>query len=271
MNLRSSTINLLVLQKSHMLKETRHQKIQEIVNKNGAVKVNELAEILSVSTMTIRRDLLSMLNQGLIDRTYGGAVLAKEHNLLQAPILLRLQDQMEEKKAIARAVAQTIKRGETIYIAAGTTTYWLAKAIANQTDLTVVTNSLPVANLLVASESIDVFMVGGFLKRKEFSLVGHFAERMVHDFRVDKVIIGCGGISPEFGFTNDYPDDMMMDRAYLSISKNIIVVADHTKIGRVSKSFTGPITAAKAIVTSSLASLETVEQIRQLGVEVILV
>jgi|SRR5215208_4524065 len=254
-----------------MFKETRLQKIQEIVNKNGAVKVSELAEMLSVSTMTIRRDLLSMLDKGLIDRTYGGAVLAKERNLLQTPILLRLKDQVEEKKAIARAVAQMIKRGETIYIAAGTTTYWLAKAIANHTNLTVVTNSLPVANLLITSESIEVIMVGGFLKRKEFSLVGHFAERMVHDLRVDKVIIGCGGVSPEFGLTNEYPDDMMMDRAYMSISKNVIAVADHTKIGRVSKSYTGSVTAVQTIVTSSLASLETVEQIRRQGVEVILV
>jgi DeoR/GlpR family transcriptional regulator of sugar metabolism len=254
-----------------MFKETRAQKIQEIVNKNGAVKVNELAEMLSVSTMTIRRDLLSMLDKGLIDRTYGGAVLAKENNLLQTPILLRLQDQAAEKKAIAQAVAKTIKRGETIYIAAGTTTYWLAKAVANQTNLTVVTNSLPVATLLITSEGIDVIMVGGILRRKEYSLVGHFAERMVHDLRVDKVIIGCGGVSPEFGLTNEYPDDMMMDRAYVSISKNIIVLVDHTKVGRVAKSYTGPVTSVQTIVTSNLASPEIVEQLRRQGVEVILV
>src|SRR5271157_597659 len=173
--------------KTNMFKESRLQKIKELVNKNGTVKVNELAEMLSVSTMTIRRDLLSMLDMGLIDRTYGGAVQTKQNNLLQSPILLRLPDQAEEKKAIARAVAQMIKRGETIYIAAGTTTYWLAKAIANQTDLTVVTNSIPIANLLIPSECIDLIVVGGFLRRKEFSLVGHFAERMVHDLRMDKV------------------------------------------------------------------------------------
>jgi DeoR/GlpR family transcriptional regulator of sugar metabolism len=254
-----------------MFKESRFQKIQEIVNKNGAVKVNELAEMLSVSAMTIRRDLQSMLDKGLIDRTYGGAVLAKQHNLLQTPILLRIQDQAEEKKAIARAVAQMIRRGETIYIAAGTTTYWLAKAIANRTDLTVVTNSLPIANLLIPSENIDLILVGGFLRRKALSLVGHFAESMVHDLRMDKVIIGCGGISPELGITNEYPEEMMMDRAYMSISDNVILVADHTKIGRVTTSYTGPATAVRTIVTSSVASHETVEQLRSQGIEVILV
>jgi DeoR/GlpR family transcriptional regulator of sugar metabolism len=186
-------------------------------------------------------------------------------------VLLRLQEQEEEKRAIAHAVAQMIKHGETIYIAAGTTTYWLAKAIANRRDLTVVTNSLPVANLLIASEYIEVIVVGGFLRRKEYSLVGHFAENMVHDLRMDKVIIGCGGIHPEYGLTNDYPEEMMMDRAYMSTSNNVIVVADHTKIGRVTTSRTAPVTAVRTIVTSTLASLEVVELIRHQGVKVILV
>jgi len=254
-----------------MFRETRIQKIHEIVNKKGAVRVNELAEMLSVSTMTIRRDLLSMMDKGLIDRTYGGAVLAKEQNLLQAPILMRMRDQAEEKKAIAQAVAKTIKHGETIYIAAGTTMYWVAKAIANRSNLTVVTNSLPVANLLITSEGIDVIIVGGFLRRKDFSLIGHLAERIVHDLRVDKVIVGCGGVSPEFGLTNEYMEDMMMDRTYMSISKNIIVVVDHTKLGRVAKSYTCPVTSVQTIVTSNLASPEIVKQLRRQGVEVLLV
>jgi DeoR/GlpR family transcriptional regulator of sugar metabolism len=254
-----------------MFKESRWQKIQEIVNKDGTVKVNELAEMLNVSTMTIRRDLQGMLDKGLIERTYGGAVLAKERNLLQTPLLLRLQNQVEEKRVIARTVAQMIKHGETIYIAAGTTTYWVAKALTHRSGLTVVTNSLPVANLLIPSESIEVIVVGGFLRRKEYSLVGHFAENMVRDLRMDKVIIGCGGVHPEFGITNEYPEEMMMDRAYMSISDNVIVVADHTKIGRVTTSYTRPVTAVHTIVTSNLASMEMIEQFRHQGVEIVLV
>ena len=252
-----------------MLKELRWQQIQEIINKDGIVRVNELAELFGVSNMTIRRDLQSMYDNGLIERTYGGAVIAREQNILRTPVLLRLQENVEEKKAIAQAVAQMIKRGETIYIAAGTTTYWLAKAIANRRDLTVVTNSLPVANLLIPSEDIKVIVVGGFLRRKEYSLVGHFAENMVHDLHMDKVIIGCGGVHPEYGLTNDYPEEMMMDRAYMSTSNNVIVVADHTKIGRVTTSRTAPVTAVQAIVTSNLASMNIVELIRNQGVEVI--
>ncbi len=254
-----------------MFKEERWQKIQDIIANDGKVEVSELAAKFGVSPMTIRRDLQAMTQKGLIERTHGGAVLTKTRNLLQLPVLIRLVEYVDEKRAIGRAVAQMIKRGEKIYIAAGTTTYWVAKAIANRSDLTVVTNSLPVANLLCASKDMEVIVVGGFLRRNEFSLVGHFAEAMVHDLRLDKVIVGIGGVHPEYGLTNDYPQEMMMDRSYLSVSDNIIVVADHTKIGRVTTSRTADVTAARTIVTSRLAPPDIVECIRQRGVEVILV
>jgi DeoR/GlpR family transcriptional regulator of sugar metabolism len=254
-----------------MYKEIRWQKIQEIIKNHGKVEVNELASELEVSEMTIRRDLTALMQQGLIERTHGGAVLANERNLLQSPILLRLNEQNEEKRAIAGAVAKMITHNEKIYIAAGTTTYWVAKAIMNRSDLTVVTNSLPVANLLALSKDMEVIVVGGYLRRNEYSFVGSFAENMVHDLRLDKVIMGVGGIHPEYGLTNAYPEEMMMDRSYLNMSNNIIVVADHTKFGRVATSRTAEITAAHQIVTTHLTPLDIIESIRKQGVEVILV
>lgn len=254
-----------------MYKEIRWQKIQELIQINGKADVSELAGVFKVSEMTIRRDLRAIMQKGLIERTHGGAVITKERNLLQSPILLRLFDQNEEKRAIAAAVAKMIKSNEKIYIAAGTTTYWVAKAIANRSDLTVVTNSLPVANLLALSKDMEVILVGGFLRRNEYSFVGPFAENMVRDLRLDKVIMGVGGVHPDYGLTNAYPQEMMMDRAYLSMSDDIIVVADHTKIGRVATSRTADLTVTNQIVTSHLAPLDIVERIRQQGVEVILV
>ncbi len=254
-----------------MYKEIRWQKIQDLLNSDGKVDVRELAELFSVSEMTIRRDLMTLDQKGLIERTHGGAVTARERNLIQSPILVRISERLVEKKAIARATALLINRGEKIYIAAGTTAYWVAREIANHTDLTVVTNSLPVANMLALSKDMEVIIVGGFLRRNEYSMVGHFAENMLKDLRLDKVITGTGGIHPEYGLTNDYPQEMMMDRAYLSISDNIIVVADHTKIGRVTTSRTADLSEVQTIVTSRLASIEIVNSIRQCGVEVILV
>ncbi len=183
---------------------------------------------------------------------------------------MRITENLEEKQSIARATAQLIRHGEKIYIAAGTTAYWVARAIVNRTDLTVVTNSLPVANLLAPSKDMEVIILGGFLRRNEYSMVGHFAEAMIKDLRLDKVITGSGGIHPEYGLTNEYPQEMMMDRAYLNISDNIIVVADHTKIGRVTTSRTADLSEIRTVVTSHLAPIEIVNCIRQRGVEVIL-
>jgi len=254
-----------------MIKEIRWQKIQKILTTDGKVDVSELSEMFAVSEMTIRRDLTAMGQKGLIERTHGGAVLAREHNLLQAPILMRITEHLEEKQSIARAAAQLIKHGEKIYIAAGTTAYWVARAIANRTGLTVLTNSLPVANLLALSKDMEVIIVGGFLHRNEYSMVGHFAVDMVKDLRLDKVITGTGGIHPDYGLTNEYPQEMMMDRSYFNISDNIIVVADHTKIGRVTTCRTADVSKIRTLVTSRLASVEIVNWIRQRGVEVILV
>ncbi len=254
-----------------MFKEERWQKIQDMIAQDGTVEVSELVGVFHVSAMTIRRDLQAMTQKGLLERTHGGAVLSQARNLLSPPIMVRLFERVEEKKAIGRAAAQLIKPGEKIYIAAGTTTYWVARAIVDRGDLTVVTNSLPVANLLCTSKDLEVIVIGGFLRRNEFSMVGHFAEGMVRDLRLDKVIVGVGGIHPDHGITNDYPQEMMMDRSYLSVSDNIIIVADHTKIGRVTTSRTAEVSAARTLITSRLAPPDIVDCIRQRGVEVILV
>jgi DeoR/GlpR family transcriptional regulator of sugar metabolism len=253
-----------------LFKESRFEKIQEIIRNDGEAKVDKLAEIFGVSEMTIRRDLNSMVQKGLIERTHGGAVVTKERNLLPSPILVRLYENVEEKRAIARTAAQMIKRNEKIYLAAGTTTFWVAKEISDRIDLTVVTNSLPIANLLSPSKDLEVIVVGGFLRRNEYSLIGHFAESMLRDLHLDKVIMGVGGIHPDYGLTNEYIQEVMMDRTYMKVSDNIIVVADHTKIGRVGPSRTADLTAARTVITSHMAPQDMVERIRQRGIEVFL-
>ncbi len=254
-----------------IFKEERWQKIRDIMESEGKVSVSELAEMFGVSSMTIRRDLETISQRGLIERTHGGALLSKDYNLLQAPIMIRLFENVEEKKAIGRATAQLIKRGDKIYIMAGSTTYWVAKAIANRADLTVFTNSLPIANVLCASKDLDVIIVGGLLSHNDYSIVGQHAETMINDLRLDKVIMGTGGIHPVYGITNEYSLKTLTDHTNLSLSDNIIIVADHTKVGRVSTSRTADVSAIRTLVTSRLAPPEIIHGIRQCGVEVILV
>ena len=253
-----------------IFKEERWQKIRDMMENDGKVSVSALAEIFGVSAMTIRWDLETIAQRGLIERTHGGALLSKDYNTLQTPIMIRLAENTEEKKAIGRAAAQLIKRGDKIYITAGTTTYWVAKAIANRADLTVFTNSLPIANVLGPARDLDVVIIGGMLRHNDYSIVGRSAESMISDLRLDKVIVGTGGIHPEYGVTNEYSLEMMMDHTNLALSDNIIIVADHTKIGRVTTSRTADVRSIRTLVTSRLASPELIEAIRKQGVEVIL-
>ena len=254
-----------------IFKEERWQKIRDIMEKDGKVSVSELAKFFGVSAMTIRRDLETIAQRGLIERTHGGALLTKDFNLLQTPIMIRLAENIEEKKAIGRATAQLIKRGDKIYITAGTTTYWVAKAIANRADITVFTNSLPIANVLGPSRDLEVIIVGGMLRHNDYSIVGRTAESMISDLRLDKVIVGTGGIHPDYGVTNEYSLEMMLGHTNLALSDNIIMVADHTKIGRVATSRTNDVSSIRTLVTSRLAPPEIVAGIRKRGVEVILV
>jgi DeoR family transcriptional regulator of aga operon len=184
-------------------------------------------------------------------------------------MLDRINILQEEKRQIANAVVKMIGKGEKVYLSSGSTAYWVAKALLDRDDLTLVINSLVIANLLAQNDNMEVIVVGGFLRRSELSLVGHFAQNIIKDIRVDKVIMGIRGIHPEHGLTSDNLQELMTDRTILSMSENIIIVADHTKFGMIAASKTAPVTAAKMIVTSRKAPFEMVKTIREKGVQII--
>ncbi|NMC46622.1 MAG: DeoR/GlpR transcriptional regulator [Chloroflexi bacterium] len=254
-----------------MFKERRQVKIQEYLDKHQEVDVNDLASKFDVSVVTIRRDLNEMENKGLIRRTHGGAVNSDE--LMPSSfrkLLTRVNMQRVEKQLIGEYIASLIKPGETIYIGAGTTAYWVAKYVIGIKNLTIVTNSLPLANLIAQIESINLVMVGGSLRHKEFTFIGQFAEMTLKGLHFNRVIVGMSGIHPDFGFTSDYPQELMIDRVFYSVTENVIVAADHTKIGHIATYKTADIESVKTIVTTKKASAEMVKKIEQKGVEVIL-
>ena len=192
------------------------------------------------------------------------------HPLQPHAFMLKTSKESEEKQLVGRAAANLVGPGEKVYLSAGTTAYWVAHALLSRENLTVVTNSLPNALLLAQNPHIEIIMVGGFLRRNELSLVGHFAEAVVRQLHLDKAIMGIRGIHLEYGLTSDYPREMMNDRSFMNAIENVILVADHTKFGFVATSLTAPITAAKTIITTAKAPADMLDAIRALGVEVIL-
>jgi DeoR/GlpR family transcriptional regulator of sugar metabolism len=255
-----------------MYKEQRIQRIIEDLEKTGIVTVQELKEEFQVSDMTIRRDLKTLEQRDLVERIYGGAILSKRsRNRIEPPIIERMSSMADEKKRIAEQVAKDIEDSETIFLGSGTTTLYVARELIIRDEITVVTNSVPILYELANNSRMNLINVGGFLRRSELSLIGAFTEAVLGDIRVTKVIMGMRGIHPIFGFTCEHPQELMTDRRIFMISDNVIIVADHTKIGQVVTNKVAPITSAKSIITSAQADMEVVEKIKELGVDVVIV
>jgi DeoR family transcriptional regulator of aga operon len=134
----------------------------------------------------------------------------------------------------------------------------------------VITNSLPVMNLLADEPGITLIGIGGMLRKSELSFIGHIAEHAIAELRADKVFIGVHSLSLEHGLTSDYLPEILTDRAILRIGREVILVADHTKFNRVSTALVAPLTSVHCIVTDSAAPPDIVEAIRRMGIEVIL-
>ena len=252
----------------NLLKIERQSYIRKLVEEQGRASVPALSEQFDVSEATIRRDLEELDGKGWVRRTHGGAVRA-ERASKEPPMVQRVSEQKKEKQRIGKTTAKIIKEGQTVFLGSGTTVLEVAKNLPKEIQLTVITNSLPVVNHLADYPNVELVVIGGMLRKDELSMVGHIAEQAVREFRADRVILGMHAIDAHHGFTNDFLPETMTDRAILGIAPQVIVVADHTKFGRVSSVLVAPVTAAHMLVTDSNAPEECIQEMVELGIEVI--
>jgi DeoR/GlpR family transcriptional regulator of sugar metabolism len=253
-----------------MLKKERQRRILEIVEHSGKAEVEQLANTLAVSVMTIRRDLTELDELGFIERVHGGALLPRSKNAgEELPVIERSKEKLEIKERIGKAVADLIKDGERIFLGSGSTTAAIATALLKHRNLTVITNALNIANILMPAPQIKLAIVGGFLRRSELSLIGYFTENALHGLQVDKLVIGIRGIDPVKGLTSDNMEELITDQAIMNTSKTVIVAADNSKFGHVAAIRTAPITTATKIITNSGGPRDVLQAIRQMGVQII--
>ncbi len=251
-----------------LLKVERQKRIRRLVEEKGRAMVPELSILFQVSEATIRRDLEDLDGRGWVRRTHGGAIRL-QRAAKEPPMIQRIIEQQDEKARIGRAAAEMVSDGNTIFLGSGTTVHHIARFLPEDFHLTVITNSLPIVNELAERRQVELVVIGGMLRQSELSMVGHIAEQAVLEFRADRVFIGMHAIDASQGFTNDYLPETMTDRAILSIAPQVIVVADHTKFGRVSSVLVAPVTAAHVIITDTDIPQEIVAEFRELGLEVI--
>ena len=242
----------------------RQKQILSLLARQGRLRVTEIVEQFSISEATARRDVESLASQGKAQRVHGG-IITLEQAPPELPILERESEQADEKVLIGRATAELISDRETVFLGSGTTVLEVARNIRNHKNLTVITNSLPVLNVLTGIKDITIISLGGMLRDSELSFIGHITEQALTEVRADKVIMGTRGVSLEHGLTNDYLEETLTDRAILKIGREVIIVADHTKVNRVSTALLAPLESVNTFVTDSKSDKKFIQSLKKQG------
>ncbi len=246
----------------------RQDALRRLINQQSRITVAQICELFSVSEATARRDLDALAELGEIQRVHGGAVAVRRAPP-EPPVLQRAAEQAEFKQRIGRRAAELVADGETIFLSSGTTAHEVARHLRGR-QLTVITNSLLVINELSNARGISLIALGGSFRRSELSFIGHITEQALTELRADKVIMGMRAVDPDEGLTNDYLAETQTDRAILRIGRQVIIVADHTKIGRVATAFVASLDAVHVLVTNREVSREMVETFEAKGIQVLL-
>ena len=248
----------------------RKKVILDILNTENKVEVTKLAERLGVSEVTIRRDLLIMEGQGLLAKTYGGAVKL-EQTLLETMCRGKIKKMSKEKEAIGIYAAGLVQSGDVIFLDAGTTTLQIARSLKSRSNITVVTNSILVMLELRISRNISTILLGGNCRVGSLDLSGPLAEKGIENFRADKALLGTDGMSIDGGVTTGDIYTAKMTELMCRLASEVIIVTDHTKIGKNSFSKYVDIKDIDKLITDKNAEKTYLEKMRKIGVEVITV
>ena len=250
----------------------RQSQIVEILQQKGRILIPDMCKMFGISDMTARRDLNEMDRLGLLRRVHGGAV-ANLGRSYEPPYQMRSTKNPAAKVCIGAKAAELIYDGDSIALDVGTTTLEIVKGLRGKRNLTIVTNSLPIANMVVDNLSLEInarlILTGGVVRPQELSMIGDIPGRAYQEFHVDKAFIGIGGISLEDGLTEYNMEDARIKRILFASAREKIVVADGSKFGVTTFASVAPLKSVDRIVTDPSVPLEMIENIRNLGVEII--
>lgn len=246
----------------------RQQNILEFIERNHQVSVQMLCDKFGISLATARRDLDALAERGLVKRIHGGA-LAAQNGHLGSPALHRANGQTEAKARIGMAAAELIRDDETIFLSSGTTVLEVALRLRQHKRLNVITNSLLVLNVLANVPLVTVVSLGGVLNRNEMSFIGHITQQSLAEVRADKVFMSISAMDLQHGLTNLDLQETMTDRAILKIGREVIMLADHSKIGRAAAAFVAPISAVHTLITDTRTPAHFIDEAKNAGLRVI--
>ncbi len=249
-----------------MLKTDRMAAILGHIAQHGSVDVTGVAADLDVSPATLRRDLQTLHEQGLVVRTHGGAVASGAD--LELPLRYREARHQPEKRAIGRLAAGLVPNGSVVGMTGGTTATEVARSLLSRGDITVVTNALNIANELVLRPSLRVVVVGGTARHASYELVGPAAEAMIDRYHLDISFIGVDGLTVTEGCSTHDEMEAHTDHAFILRARRTVVVTDSTKLGRVTFARICRIGEIDDLVTDDRANPAILAELREAGVNV---
>ncbi len=244
----------------------RKSRLMRALSQNGSLSVADLAGKLGISSSTLRRELHELIELGVVSLRAGIAEMITTSET-EFPFHARLLLNQDEKKRIAAAALELIQNGEVIFMAGGTTTLELARLLPGQRRLTVITNVLHIANLLVDQSNINLVILGGIVRPYEQTMHGLLTEAGIQQLRADMFFYGVQAISLQHGITHSQLQEVSTDRALAAAATKTIVLADHTKFDRLAPALVLPLEKVHVIVTGKETASDFVDPLREKGIK----
>lgn len=246
-------------------KDSRDETILSALEGQDHVSVGELADLLAVSEVTVRKDLDRLSRMALLERVRGGARLITAE---EGPLALRLGHRVAAKRAIARRAAEFVEPNSVVALDSSSTSYYLALELTKRQDVTVVTNSLRVATQLAERSTLDIVMLGGSVRRTSLSAVG-FPPELLRGFgKIDIAFLGVSALSPELGLLERSYSEAETKRAIATSSTRVIALFDSSKTGGFGQHSIVLAAEVERLITDTDFDLAETGQWHALGVEV---
>jgi DeoR family transcriptional regulator of aga operon len=250
---------------------SRRQRIASLLQEQGSVQIPTLAEMFNVSTQTLRKDLNFLDSKGVCTRSPGGAILRRGAKTPREDAIdVKRTLFADEKVRIGKAAAALIGPGESVLLDSGSTTLQVARHVKPDESLVVVTNDVGILNELVSHQDVQLVFLGGTLRRKSLSFFGTQTEQALHDLHVDKLFLAADGFDIEKGITTHFEPEALLNRKMCEVAREIIVVADSSKFGRVCLHKILEPTRIAKVVTDDGIPAEAREALTRIGVQVII-
>jgi DeoR family transcriptional regulator of aga operon len=250
-----------------MLKADRMAAILEHIAETGSVDVARISADLSVSAATLRRDLKALQEQGLLVRTHGGAVASGVG--FELPLRHREARRQPQKRAIGRLAASLVPEGSVVGMTGGTTATEVARALPNDAGITVVTNALNIAAELVLRPSVRVVVVGGAARHASYELVGPAAQSVIERYHLDISFIGTDGLTVQEGCSTYDELEAHTDHAFINRARRTVVIADSSKLGKLTFARICRTDEIGDLVTDSGADADFLTRLHDAGVNVL--